>query len=216
MLVEKNATLIMIGDSVTDCGRSHPDGEGISGSNAWGNGYVDLVRGYLTAFYTEYQIRVINKGTSGHQSKDLVARWHQDVLAYRPQWVSIMIGINDVWRHFDAMKLTHLHGDVEEYEKNMIQMIEETLPITRNIVIMTPYMIETNKEDAMRKMMDQYGRVCERLANYYQLKFIDLQAEFDKVLQNIHPMEICWDRVHPNMIGHTLIAHSFLKSIDAK
>ena len=216
MLLSKNATLIMIGDSVTDCGRAKPEGEGISVSNAWGDGYVNLVRGYLSAFHTDKQIRVINKGTSGNQARDLVDRWQEDVLDYSPDCVSIMIGINDVWRCFDSMRLPHTHVRIEDYEANLIKMIEDTLPITQNIILMTPYMVEGNKEDNMRKMMDQFGAVCKKLATKYNLTFVDLQEEFDKRLEVLHPMEICWDRIHPNMIGHTIIAHAFLGAIEAK
>ncbi|MGL4737285.1 MAG: SGNH/GDSL hydrolase family protein [Cellulosilyticaceae bacterium] len=217
MLIEKNSTWIMIGDSVTDCGRKQPEGEDISCfSGPWGNGYVELVRGYLGAFHPGVGVRVINKGTSGHQAKDLVARWEEDVLAYKPEWVSIMIGINDVWRVFDAPHIKSLHGNVTDYEKYMREMIERTLPITKNIIVMTPYFIESNLVDPMRQEMDAYGRVCTRLAKEYQLYFVDTQAAFDKVLEDTHPMTICWDRIHPNVIGHTLLAHKILEVIEAK
>ena len=216
MLIEKNSTFIMIGDSVTDCGRQQPEGEGGTTSTAWGDGYVNIVRGYIGAFYPEYNIRVINKGTSGHQSKDLVARWEEDVLAYKPEWVSIMIGINDVWRLFDAPLIKAKHGHVEHYERNLRYMIESTLPITKNIILMTPYFIETNKADAMRQEMDKYGEVCRRLADEYSLMFIDIQANFDAFLEVGHPMHFGWDRIHPNMVGHTRIAHEVLDIIEAK
>lgn len=216
MLVEKKSTFIMIGDSVTDCGRKHPEGEDITIGNGWGDGYVNLVRGYLGAFYPEYGIRIINKGTSGQQSKDLVKRWEEDVLSYKPQWVSILIGINDVWRLFDAPHITENHVQVNEYEKNLRYMIENTLPVTKNIILMTPYFIEPNKEDAMRKEMDRFGEVCKKLAKEYEIPCIDLQASFDALLKNGHPMHLGWDRIHPNIIGHTLIAHEVLDVIKAR
>ncbi|MHC1748816.1 MAG: SGNH/GDSL hydrolase family protein [Cellulosilyticaceae bacterium] len=216
MLITKNSTLIMIGDSVTDCGRLMPEGEGTSVSGAWGNGYVELVRGYLSAFYPECNIRIINKGINGQQASDLLVRWQEDVLDYEPEWVSILIGINDVWRVFDAPHTKEIHGDVVSYEESLRRMIEKTLLTTRNIVIMSPYMVEINKNDPMRKMMDEFGSVCERLSKEYDLKFVDLQKAFDKLLEHTHSMAICWDRIHPNTIGHTLIAHSFLEAVEAK
>ena len=41
MLIEKNSKLIMIGDSVTDCDRAKPVGEGLF--EAIGKGYVGYV-----------------------------------------------------------------------------------------------------------------------------------------------------------------------------
>lgn len=214
MLVKKDSTFIMIGDSVTDCGRKHPEGEDITTGNGWGDGYVNLVRGYLGAFYPEYNIRIINKGTSGEQAKDLVKRWEEDVLAYKPEWVSILIGINDVWRLFDAPHIKEKHVKVEQYEKKLRSMIEATLPVTRNIILMTPYFIEPNKEDQMRKEMDTFGEVCKKLAKEYGILSIDLQTNFDELLKNAHPMHLGWDRIHPNIIGHTRIAHEILCTIE--
>lgn len=157
MKLKKNDVLVFAGDSVTDMGRAMPDGEGISGTSAWGNSYVNLIGGYLGAEYPEMQIRVINQGISGNQSRDLLARWDTDVLAKKPDWVSILIGINDVWRKFDAPYLYHLHVDIKDYQQNLEKMIEKTLPVTQNIVMMTPYMIENNPNDAMQA---GNGAVC--------------------------------------------------------
>ncbi len=215
MRIGKNNTFIMIGDSVTDCGRKRPEGEDISTGTGWGDGYVNLVRGQLGAVYPEYNIRVINKGNSGEQSGDLLPRWKEDVLDYEPEWVSILIGINDVWRMFDSSNIVESHGDQGIYEHNLRTAIEKTLPITKNIILMAPYFIENSKQDAMRKEMDAYGLICKKLAEEYGLFFIDLQAAFDKVLESVHPMYFGWDRIHPNTIGHTLIANKILEVIEA-
>ncbi|MFN8378973.1 MAG: GDSL-type esterase/lipase family protein [Anaerolineae bacterium] len=45
---------------------------------------------------------VINMGVGGNTVRDLAARWESDVTALNPDWLSICIGINDVWRQFDA------------------------------------------------------------------------------------------------------------------
>src|SRR6056300_842528 len=90
-------TLVMIGDSITDCGRGRPVGQ----KGTLGNGYAKEVWALLHAVYPERKIRVLNTGVSGQRVPDLAARWQEDVLDLKPDWVSIMIGINDVWRHFD-------------------------------------------------------------------------------------------------------------------
>ena len=43
-----------------------------------------------------------NSGVSGNTSRDLLQRFDSDVVALNPDWVSICIGINDVWRQFDS------------------------------------------------------------------------------------------------------------------
>ncbi len=96
MKIKPGSKLVMIGDSVTDCERARPVGEGLFG--AVGKGYVSLVDALLSSTYPAHGIRVINVGSSGDQVRNLLARWQTDVIDKKPDWLSIMIGINDVWR----------------------------------------------------------------------------------------------------------------------
>ena len=72
MKIAKNAKLVMIGDSITDMGRT-PGGEGLF--DPLGKGYVTLVNALIGAVYPERNIRIVNRGCSGHNSRDLVNRW---------------------------------------------------------------------------------------------------------------------------------------------
>src|SRR5215211_5094424 len=98
--IQPNSKLVMIGDSITDCERARPVGEGLF--DALGRGYVSYMDAFLGAVYPERGIRIVNMGISGNTVRDLKGRWETDVLALKPDWVSLMIGINDVWRQFDS------------------------------------------------------------------------------------------------------------------
>lgn len=211
MLIEAGSKLVMIGDSVTDCDRTKPVGEGPFG--ALGNGYVDDVAALLEVAYPELKIRVVNMGTSGNTVRDLKNRWQTDLLDLKPDWVSIMIGINDVWRQYDTPRITEWQVQLDEYAETLEELVKTTLPKVKGLVLMTPYYIETNKEDAMRATMDKYGKVVKELAEKYNTVFVDTQAVFEKVLQHCHSANIAWDRVHPNHTGHLAIARAFLDAI---
>lgn len=79
---------------------------------------------------------------------------------------------------------------------------------------MTPYYMEPNAEDWMRKRMDTYGAICRELAEKYGCCFINLQAVFNDYFQYRHSSYIAWDRIHPNQIGATVIARAFLENVD--
>ena len=79
---------------------------------------------------------------------------------------------------------------------------------------MTPYFMETNKSDPMREMMDRYGAVVKKLAEKYNGVFVDLQAAFDRYFAYNHPMAVNWDYIHPNIVGHAIIAREILKALD--
>ena len=78
---------------------------------------------------------------------------------------------------------------------------------------MTPYIIESNRADAMRVMMDVYGAAVKQVAERHNAIFIDTQAAFDAVLADLHPMSLAWDRIHPNLTGHMVLARAFLSAV---
>lgn len=211
MLLEQRQKLLFIGDSVTDCDRAKPHGEGLF--HALGNGYVSIVDAFLKANYPELGIRVVNKGISGNTVRDLKARWQEDVITQNPDWLSIMIGINDVWRQFDSPFIKDHHVYIEEYQETLTALVKESKLQTENILLMTPYYIEINENDLMRAKMDQYGKVVKQIAEEEACLFIDTQAAFNKILKNLYAATIAWDRVHPNEIGHTILAKAFLNKI---
>ena len=211
MKIQKNGKLLMIGDSITDVGRARPVGEG--NGEALGKGYVALVDAFLQARHPVGRIRVVNMGTSGDTVRELKARWKPDVLDLKPDWVSIMIGINDVWRQFDWPLQPECHVLPEEYEKTLDALVAQTRPKVRGLVLMTPYYIEPNKLDPMRARMDEYGAIVKKVAGKYETLFADTQAAFAEVLAVYYPATLAWDRVHPNLAGHMVLARSFLSAI---
>ena len=130
MVIENNETLLMIGDSVTDCDRIRPIGEG---DGNMGNGYPRNVQALLDMKYPEKQIRVINMGISGNTSRDLKERWQSDVLDLKPDWVSIMIGINDIWRKYDECLHPEARVNLEEYEENLAGCWKKHCPLLREL-----------------------------------------------------------------------------------
>jgi lysophospholipase L1-like esterase len=211
MKIAKGSKLVMIGDSITDAGRAQPVGEG--GGEALGRGYVAYVDALLAAAYPELAVRVVNVGTGGNTVRDLKARWQRDVLDLAPDWLSVMIGINDVWRQFDCPRQSEIHVLLEEYEQTCDALLEATRPSLAGLVLMTPYFIEPNKKDPMRAQMDRYGAAVRKLAKKHDAIFVDTQAAFDKVLASCHPMALAWDRVHPNAVGHMILARALLDAV---
>ncbi len=212
MKLEKNDKLVMIGDSITDCGRARPVGEGLF--DAIGKGYVSQVDALLQAVYPERDVRIVNMGAGGNTVLDLKARWESDVLDLKPDWLSVMIGTNDVWRQYDVPKMKESHVLIEEYEAVLEELVGRTRPILKGLVLMTPFYIEPNAQDAMRATMDQYGQVVRKIASKHDAVFVDTQAAMNRILEHMYPASIGWDRVHPNTAGHMVLARAFLNALD--
>jgi lysophospholipase L1-like esterase len=209
--LEKGQRLVMIGDSITDCERKFPYGEGLF--QGVGRGYVALVDAMLQAAYPELSIRVTNMGIGGNTVRDLKVRWQSDVLELKPDWLTVMIGINDVWRHFDQPALPESHVSLKEYEQTLEEVVKSALPGLQGLVIMTPFYLEPNAQDRMRKRMDEFGRAARKVAERSGALFVDTQVVFAPMLEHVHPTAIASDRVHPSLTGHMLLARAFLQTI---
>lgn len=207
MKFKSGETVLFTGDSITDCGRARPYGEG----DGLGNGYVSLVKAALQASCPQVKLRILNTGISGNRVTDLDFRWKADVLDHNPAWVSIFIGINDVWRHFDSSDMAQVNK--AEFKETYNRLIEQVLKKKMNLIMMTPYFIESNRKDPMRAMMDEYGQIVKELAKKHNALLVDVQEAFDRYLLHMPSQSLCGDRVHPNLAGHMIIAQSFLSGI---
>ena len=131
----------------------------------------------------------------------------------KPDWVSVMIGINDVWRQFDSPLQKGRHVELAEYKETITNLVEQTQPNVTGMILMTPFYIEPNASDPMRAMMDRYSEVVRELALQRNTLFVDTQAAFNYLMEYSYPAAIAWDRVHPNQIGHLAIARAFVDAI---
>jgi len=197
--------IVFVGDSITDCGRRDV-------AAPYGNGYVSMVRNLLNARYPELNLVVVNRGSSGNTVRDLAQRWEKDAIAERPDWLSIKIGINDVWRFFANRPQEGV--PLPEYEATLRRLIERTRAVTgARLILMQPYLIEPDRTDPMRAEMDRYGAIVSALAREYESVLVRTQDAWDAALAHTSPTVWAEDRIHPTAPGHAVIALAFLRSI---
>jgi lysophospholipase L1-like esterase len=205
MLFERHQRILFIGDSITDSDRA-------GASKPFGNGYVSMVRSFMLARYPDYNLTFINKGVGGDTVRHLAARWERDVVAERPDWLSVMIGINDVWRHF-AYNVAEA-VPLDEYQARLRAMLQRAREATgAKIILMQPYMIEPNHGNPMRQLMDVYGSQMELIANEFSAPLVRTQSAFDAVLGGTAANFWSSDQIHPGGPGHAVIALAFLSTI---
>ncbi|MCQ2456285.1 MAG: SGNH/GDSL hydrolase family protein [Clostridia bacterium] len=209
MIFQNNDRIVFAGDSVTDMGSACPVGEGLFDN--LGHRSVRIIDNMLAAVYPELKIRVTNSGVGGNTTRDLLARFDRDVVSLEPDWVSICIGINDVWRQFDVPSFVKDHISPEEYESNLEKMILAVKGKVKGIFMLTPYYMEPLMADPMRARMQEYVDICKKLAEKHGCELVDFQATYDKYFENRHSCFVAWDRIHPNQVGATVMAREFLK-----
>jgi lysophospholipase L1-like esterase len=213
MIFKENDKLLFIGDSITDCKRKRPIGESLI-NDGLGLGYVSLIASLIETVYPKLHIGILNQGISGNTIRDVKSRWENDVLQFSPDWISIMIGINDVWQQFDSLRFFNNYVYENEYRATLDELVKTAKSNQKGIILMTPYFIENNSEDLMRKKMNVYASIVKEISKKHNTLFVDTQQAFDEVLKDMHPTAIAWDRIHPTTAGHMIIARAFLKSVD--
>lgn len=201
--------ILFQGDSITDAGRSREN------DFARGNGYATLVAAKL-GYEKPGDYEFINRGISGNRVSDLLARVKIDLINLKPDVMSILIGVNDVWHEFSRQNGV----DVELYEKLYNLLIEEVkaaLPEIR-IMILEPFVLKgTATEEHWEGFSEEvYKRAAaaKRVAEKNGLEFIPLQDKLDEACK-LAPADY-WlrDGVHPTAMGHELIAREWIAKFE--
>ena len=203
-------TILFQGDSITDAGRSREDN-----MNA-GIGYPTLVKGELGFEYPNQYI-MYNRGVSGNRVVDVYARIKADIINLKPDVMSILIGVNDVWHELEG----RFNGvDAEKYYKiysMLIGEIKTALPNTK-IMILEPFVLKgsgTEKDwEYFSTEVAKRGEKAKAIAQEFNLKFIPLQSKFDEAEEVADASYWLWDGVHPNYPGHEIIKKEWIKAFD--
>jgi lysophospholipase L1-like esterase len=205
MLFTAHQRIVFIGDSITDCGRT-------AAAAPYGSGYVSMVRSLLVARHPELHLTILNRGISGNTVRNLAERWERDVVAERPDWLSVKIGINDCWRFFRGNASEGV--PLAEYETTLRRLLDRTRAATSaRLILMQPYMIEPDTSVPMRAEMDRYSAIVTRLATEYSAVLTPTQAAWDAALAHTQPNDWAEDNIHPTAPGHAVIALAFLRAV---
>lgn len=199
--------ILFQGDSITDAGRNYQN------DLIKGFGYATLVSAELGFDYVgKYEF--INRGISGNRIVDLYARIKKDIINIKPDIMSILIGVNDVWH--ESMEFNGV--DAEKFEKIYNMLIEEVktaLPDIK-IMILEPFALKgtaTEEQwDLFRSEVEKRANVAKSVAEKNKLIFVPLMDKFDN-MDKVSPANyLTWEGVHPTLAGHELIKREWIKA----
>lgn len=197
--------ILFQGDSVTDCGRIRSD------SNSLGNGYPSLIAARLWALYPELKLTFFNRGVSGDRVYDLESRWERDCLRLRPDWVSILIGINDTWRRYDSGIISPIEEFAASYRRILNMTVERT---GARLILCDPFVLPY-PEDRLAWREDLNPRIdaVRELARQFSAIYVPLDGIFAAACLRQQPSFWAPDGVHPSLAGHGLIAEAWLEAV---
>lgn len=203
-------TILFQGDSITDVGRDRAN------IGDLGKGYPNLVAGCL-GFENPEKYTFIDKGVSGNRIVDVYARIKDDILNLKPDVMSILIGVNDVWHEYDWNNGI----DTKKFDKLYRMLIDEikaALPEIK-IMILEPFCLlgpatEKNWDKGFDADVKSKASVAKKVAEDYGIPFIPLQSKFDEAAKNTENTYWLFDGVHPTTAGHELIKREWIKTFE--
>lgn len=206
---KKTLRVMFTGDSVTDCGRARPIGDG---PGAIGDSYVANIFCRTWADYPKNRIRILNSAISGNTTRDVVKRFDTDILAYKPDYLFIMIGVNDAWRRIECNLFDEVITTNEEVDDNIRYMADKCLENGIKPVFISPLYFETIHEVKFRKEVDDIQDIIKKVCIEKNIGYIDVQKKVDEYLLLANSYRLSGDRVHPLAIAKTLIANVIYSS----
>ena len=208
--------ILFQGDSITDCGRSREVLTDV------GNGYPYLVRAHY-GLGKPGQFEIVNRGISGNRSVDVYARIKADIINLKPDYLSILMGVNDVW-HELAIGNGVATAKFEKIYTMLIEEVLEALPDVK-LMILEPYALPgaategtledgSDKYTVFRRDTEEKAAACRRVAEKFNIPFVPLQAKLDEMQKAYGTESVSGDGVHPNVTGHLLIARAWMEAFE--
>lgn len=204
-------TILFQGDSITD-GIRNREAEKIY---AEGLSYPNVVSANV-GFKYPGEYRFINRGVSGNRIVDVYARIKSDIINLKPDYMSLLIGVNDVWHELerkdgvDALKFERIYT-------MLIEEIKAALPELKMFILL-PYILHGEGTD---KYYDEFAaetakrrEAAKRVAEKFGIPYADLQAEFDAACEKAPADYWLLDGVHPDSPGSGLIADVWCREFE--
>lgn len=195
LLGERNRTVkvVCFGDSVT----------GIYYHTGGRRAYTKLVQIALEKTQPRATVEAINAGISGNTTRDALARIEQDVLAHKPDLVTVMFGLNDMTR-----------VPLGEYRDNLKKIIQLCRDAGAEVLLCTPNSVYDTK-NRPQATLEKYVEAVHQVAHAQQVEVADCYAAY-QTLRSRDPFAwalLMSDEIHPNLDGHKLIAQEIVQAV---
>ena len=200
-------TILFQGDSITDAGRVRENPDDL------GQGYSNFAAGRL-GLQQPGVYKFLNRGFGGNRIVDLYARMKADIINLKPDYMSILIGVNDVWHEKDwqngvsTPKFKKIYG-------MLLEEVQEVLPDIK-IMLMEPFVLEgpatAGSIEWFREEVGQRAQAAKELADEFHLPFVPLQEDLDRLAQSAPATHWLVDGVHPTPFFHQYLADKWLEA----
>lgn len=182
-------------------------GDSITAQGTQPGGYVTLVIRGLEA--NGIKTTALPAGISGHKSDQMLARLERDVLAKKPDWMTLSCGVNDVWHGAKGVPL-------EQYKENITKIVDQCQAAGIKVMILTSTMIKEDAANESNQKLATYNDFLHELAKEKKCLLADLNAAMQAELAKAGPDRkgniLTKDGVHMNALGNQMMATGVLEA----
>ena len=198
--------ILFQGDSITDAGRDRRNYHDL------GPGYPNYAAEALREAYPDVDFEFINFGISGNRTCQLFDRLYDDAIAFQPDVISILIGINDIWHRYSASRIATTDLQIETNYRAILERLKKET--NAKIVILAPYLLDAELSAELRADLVRLLAIVRKLADEYADVYIPLDAHFDAAMKTQpEPLYYSGDGVHPNDNGRKFIGALYAEAV---
>lgn len=194
--IEDGHTIVFLGDSITQAS----------------GGYVNVTEAMIGALAPGISVTCINSGISGNKVGDMLARIGDDVIAHDPDWITISVGINDVWHGLNGTP-------IELFRQRYTELVDRlTNQTVAQLALFTTTVIGEDLESEANRKLILYNDFIRETAQSRNCLLAPMNEEFYKAItawqkrEEWTDLRFTADGVHMTPIGNTLMAMTLLKA----
>ena len=170
-LFTTGARILFQGDSITDGNRGRSEDP----NHILGHGYAFILAAKYGCQFPERRLTFLNRGISGNTVAALQARWREDTLAFKPDLLSVLIGVNDTWHEFGGQNGVAV-PKFERLFRDFLTEVRAALPAIK-FVLCEPFVLPCGvvTKDWITEM-NQRRVVVKKLAGEFDAVFVPFQT----------------------------------------
>ena len=194
--------ILFQGDSITDGNR----GRSADPNHILGHGYVFITAARHGAAFPAAKLDFFNRGVSGNTVRELQKRWPKDTLELKPDFLSVMVGVNDSSKNVP----------LAEYEKTYDELLAAARAANPKLKLVLCAPFVKRKDGPVPEDIVARQAIVAKLAAKYGAALVEFQKVFDAAVTAETPADYwIWDRVHPTYRGHQLMADEWERVVRA-
>jgi lysophospholipase L1-like esterase len=210
--LSKDNIILFQGDSITDAGRNR-DEKGFNSPRGLGNGYPMFTAAAMLEKFASLNLKIYNRGISGNKVFQLAERWDTDCIELKPDVLSILIGVNDIWHKLNGQ----YNGTIDIYRKDYTALLDRTrkaLPDVK-LIVCQPFAVNGVKavDEKWYPEFYDYQNAAEEISKHFGALFVPFQKVFDEAQKRAEGSYWTGDGVHPSMAGAQLMANAWLSAV---